>query len=208
VRILGIMSPPSLEATLAFALRKHWGQVDKAGAPYILHPVRVMLRMATDEERRVALLHDVVEDCKVTRAQLFAKGYPRREVEAILSLTKRPAEEDDYQAFIRRVSGNPLAARVKLSDLEDNMDVSRLKRVDARAKERLAKYAEAKRYLVAALKAQVGRARTVGSVRTAGASDAWPASRTGRSRTSGRGVAPAPRPSRRPRSLRSDSRPP
>ena len=141
------MSPPSLEATLALALGKHWGQVDKAGAPYILHPIRVMLRMKGDDERRVALLHDVVEDCGVSREQLVAMGYPRREVEAVLALTKLPAEEDDYPSFIRRVSTNPLAARVKLGDLEDNLDLSRLKRVDAKAKKRLEKYEAAKTYL-------------------------------------------------------------
>ena len=138
------MGSTSLEATLAFALGKHWGQVDKAGAPYILHPLRVMLRMKTDEERRVALLHDVVEDCGVTPKQLRALGLSKQEVEAVLALTKLPAEEDDYQAFIRRVSTNPLATRVKLGDLEDNLDVSRLQRVDAKAKKRLEKYAMAK----------------------------------------------------------------
>jgi hypothetical protein len=151
------MSPPSMEATLAFALGKHWGQVDKAGAPYILHPVRVMLRMSTDEERRVALLHDVMEDCGVTREQLLALGYPKREVEAIAALTKRSSEHGDYMAFIRRVERNPLAARVKLGDLEDNMDLSRLRVISEDVKARWRKYLKAKRHLA---RAQRNRQRT------------------------------------------------
>ncbi len=65
---------PTLEETIAFAAQKHAGQKDKAGKPYILHPLRVMLSMTTDEERRVAV-HDVMEDCKVKRQELEARGY-------------------------------------------------------------------------------------------------------------------------------------
>lgn len=81
---------PTIEDAIAFAAKKHRGQVDKAGEPYILHPLRVMLAMDTDEARRVAVLHDVMEDCGVSRADLEQLGYPPAEIAAVEALTKRP----------------------------------------------------------------------------------------------------------------------
>jgi (p)ppGpp synthase/HD superfamily hydrolase len=42
----------TLEHAIAIAAKAHTGQVDKAGAPYILHPLRMMLALATNEARR------------------------------------------------------------------------------------------------------------------------------------------------------------
>lgn len=141
---------PSVEDAIAFAVEKHRGQTDKAGKPYVLHPLRVMLSMATDEERRVAVLHDVMEDCQVTRQELEARGYCDQEITAIEALTKSPDEHGDYRKFIERVSRNPLATRVKLADLNDNMDLTRLAHVTDADRERLAKYERAKHQLLGA----------------------------------------------------------
>ena len=141
---------PTLAAAIAFAAAKHIDQVDRAGQPYILHPLRVMAAMDTDEARRVAVLHDVVEDCEVTLDELRALGYPEREVLAIDSLTKRADEQNDYPRFISRVLLNPLAAKVKLADIEDNLDTKRLDKLALKDLERVAKYHAARRRLLGA----------------------------------------------------------
>jgi len=129
---------PTLEDAIALAVQAHKGQVDKTGAPYILHPLRVMFRLETESERMAAVLHDVVEDTDVGLEMLTAVGYPREVVEAVDSLTRR--EQETYEAFVERLAHNPLARRVKLADLEDNMDVRRLATVTAKDAERLARY--------------------------------------------------------------------
>jgi hypothetical protein len=120
----------TLERAIAIAAEAHAGQVDKGGAPYILHPLRVMLGVFTEEERIVAALHDVVEDCPSwplsrLRAEM---GWSAEEpmLMALNALTRRKGES--YEDFIDRVRQNELARRVKLSDLADNSDTSRLNR--------------------------------------------------------------------------------
>ncbi len=138
----------TLERALAIAVEAHRGQVDKAGAPYILHPLRVMSRMPDDATRVAAVLHDVVEDCPGwTFERLVAEGIPAPIVEALAFLTKLPAEEEDYDAFIRRVAGNPIARVVKMGDLDDNMDLSRIAAPSERDLKRSAKYRRAKQML-------------------------------------------------------------
>jgi (p)ppGpp synthase/HD superfamily hydrolase len=139
---------PTVAAAIAFAAGKHVEQTDKAGQPYILHPLRVMAAMDTDEARRVALLHGVVEEGGVTLDELRTLGYPEREVLALDALTKRADEHDDYSKFIDRVLRNPLAAKVKLADLEDNLDRRRLDKLGPADFERLAKYHVARRRLL------------------------------------------------------------
>jgi (p)ppGpp synthase/HD superfamily hydrolase len=112
-----------LEDALALALKAHWGQKDRAGQPYVLHPIRVMCRVQTAAEKVTALLHDVVEDTDITFAELRARGFPEEVVQAVDCLTKR--EGEDYAQLIRRSQSNSIAARVKLADLEDNMDLRR-----------------------------------------------------------------------------------
>jgi hypothetical protein len=138
-----------LETALQIALTAHAGQQDKAGRPYILHPLRVMGAMHTDEERAVALLHDVIEDGDWDRARLLEAWIPAEVAEAVETLTKRDGE--DYAAFIDRVLGNPLAARVKRADIEDNLQVLRLPTLSDADLARVAKYHAAWRQLTAAL---------------------------------------------------------
>jgi (p)ppGpp synthase/HD superfamily hydrolase len=114
-----------VERAIEVAVRAHAGQVDKAGAPYILHPLRVMLTLETDEERTVAVLHDVLEDCPdYPLARLRVAGFPEEVIGALVALTK--ADGEKYGDFIERVALNPLATRVKIADLHDNMNLSRL----------------------------------------------------------------------------------
>lgn len=113
-----------LESAIALAVRAHAGQRDKYGAPYVLHPLRVMLRCEGELARIVAVLHDVVEDTPITLDELRAQGFPETVIEALDLLTRRAG--DSYEAFIERIAPHPLARRVKLADLEDNMDVRRI----------------------------------------------------------------------------------
>lgn len=129
---------PSLEEAIALAVRAHQGQKDKAGAPYILHPLRLMFRMETDTERIVAVLHDVIEDSPHSLEELSHAGYPPEITEALDCLTKR--KNEPYAAFIERVKTNPLARKVKLADLEDNLNEKRLKTITSKDLDRLSKY--------------------------------------------------------------------
>ena len=113
-----------LAKALNIAYSAHQGQIDKGGIPYIQHPIRVALNCLTDDEKIVALLHDVIEDTSITVEELINEGFNQNIIDAIISLTKRNGE--DYMTFIRRVSSNELATLVKIQDLKDNMDLRRL----------------------------------------------------------------------------------
>ena len=137
----------TLERAIEIAVKAHAGQVDKAGQPYVLHPLRMMLAVTTPEARLAAVLHDVVEDTAVTLDELRAEGFPASVLEAVDALTKR--ENEDYEAFIRRVAPNPIAREVKLADLRDNSDLSRIAEPTERDFARVEKYRRAIGYLEA-----------------------------------------------------------
>lgn len=128
----------TLERAIALAATAHEGQTDKAGAPYILHALRVMLRLETTEERIAAVLHDIVEDCGWTLDQLHAQGFPEPAIQAIDSVTRRDSET--YEEFVLRAKADPIGRRVKLADLADNSDLSRLAQITDRDRARLEKY--------------------------------------------------------------------
>lgn len=134
-----------LEKAILIAVAAHRGQKDRNGSPYILHPLRVMARVDTDLERIVAVLHDVVEDTDWTFGNLQREGFPADVLAALDCVTKR--EGEDYDSFVERSASNPLARRVKLADLEDNMDVRRMSEVTEKDHERLQKYLKAWRRL-------------------------------------------------------------
>ena len=142
--------------TLAKAIRiaaaTHEHQVDKGGEPYILHPLRVMMRVNTEDEKIVAVLHDVVEDSDWTFERLRGEGFSETVIEALKHVTKLPGEEDDYDAFIRRAAKNAVASRVKLADLEDNMDLKRIKSPTQKDLDRITKYHKAWVWLTEAVK--------------------------------------------------------
>ena len=135
----------TLERAIAIAAMAHEGQVDKAGMSYVLHPLRMMLSVDTPEARIAAVLHDVVEDTEVTLEQLRAERFPDAVIEVVEALTKRDGE--DYEAFIRRVAPNSIARKVKLADLRDNSDLSRIAAPTERDRQRIEKYRRAIQYL-------------------------------------------------------------
>ena len=113
-----------LNKALDIAYKAHLGQTDKAGAPYILHPMRVALHCQTEDEKIVALLHDVVEETPIALEELKAQGFSDGVLADLLCLTKIKGE--DYPILIQGVETNPRAVKVKIQDLKDNMDLSRL----------------------------------------------------------------------------------
>ena len=132
----------SLERAIAIAAEGHAGQVDKAGAPYILHPLRMMLSVSSNDERIVAVLHDVCEDCPGwTFDRLRQEGFPDHIIEALRSVTKREGEA--YEDFVLRAATNPIGRRVKLADLHDNCDLSRIATPSERDVQRIEKYRRA-----------------------------------------------------------------
>ena len=136
----------TLERAIAIAATAHAGQHDKAGAPYILHPLRVMLRLTTEAERITAVLHDLVEDCEGwSFERLLAEGFSSEIVEALKSVTKRDGES--YEDFVKRACQNPIGRRVKRSDLHDNCDLSRISNPTPKDHERIARYLKAIAYI-------------------------------------------------------------
>lgn len=135
-----------LDRAKAIATSAHEGQVDKAGKPYIEHPMRVMNMGKTVEEKIAGVLHDVVEDSDWTFEMLEKEGIPKDVMDALRCVTKL-SEDEDYDHFIERVKTNPLAVKVKLNDLKDNMDITRLGEVTEKDLARLNKYIRAYRQL-------------------------------------------------------------
>ena len=130
---------------LDLASWKHREQRDKAGKPYFGHVARVSNACKTPPAKVVALLHDVIEDTDVTPEQLEESGMSEFVVKAVLCPTRQKGET--YEDFIKRAAKNPIAREVKIADLEDNMDVRRLKEVKEEDIERTEKYMKAWKYL-------------------------------------------------------------
>jgi len=120
----------NLERAIEIAVEAHKGQSDKAGALYILHPLRVMMSLSTENERVVGVLHDVVEDSKKNKhfnwtfEKLSNEGFSEKIIEALRSITK--VDGETYEEFIVRACVNPLGRRVKIADVTDNMDLTRI----------------------------------------------------------------------------------
>lgn len=129
-----------VEAAKALAAKAHAGQLDKAGMPYIEHPLRVAARLECPEARVVAWLHDVVEDTALTVPDIEARFGPETAA-AVDALTRRKGEA--WEDYLERVRANPMARLVKISDLIDNGNLSRLPRVTLGDVRRQARYNQA-----------------------------------------------------------------
>jgi (p)ppGpp synthase/HD superfamily hydrolase len=138
----------TLERAIELAAKAHAGQVDKAGAPYILHPLRLMLAVRTPHERMAAVLHDIVEDTPVTFDDLVAEGFPAEVVAAVRALTKTDGEK--RIAAAHRAAADPVARAVKLADVADNMDLSRIAAPTEKDFARLKEYEQVRAILLAA----------------------------------------------------------
>jgi len=144
--------PLNLQRAIEIAAEAHREQTDKAGAPYLLHPLRVMMSLETDDERIVGVLHDVVEDGPGwTFERLEKEGFSPTVLDALRLVTKRPEDEGDsevvYVAFVRRAKGNKIARRVKTADILDNLNASRLSVLTEKDTRRMNRYLAALREL-------------------------------------------------------------
>ena len=135
------MSKCLLSRALQIAVSAHEGQVDRAGKPYILHPLAVAASMDTEAGFITALLHDVLEDSDYTAKDLCRAGFPVFIVEALCLLTHD--KDEPYMDYIRKIKDNNLARAVKLADLAHNSDLSRLSVVTDKDLERAEKYKKA-----------------------------------------------------------------
>jgi len=130
-----------LNKAIEIATKAHAGQVDKSGNPYILHPLRVMLACESEIERICAVLHDVIEDTPITLEDIKKQGFSDEIIDVLDCLTRRGGES--YDNFIDRILLNDTACHVKLADLCDNMDLTRISNPTAKDEERIKKYNEA-----------------------------------------------------------------
>lgn len=130
-----------IERAIAIALQAHAGQTDKGGQPYILHPLRVMMAAATPDERVVAVLHDVVEDSDWTLPRLMNAGLTPVQAAALDAVTRRAGES--YETFVARAGADALGRRVKMLDLRDNCDLTRIPAPGGADAERRARYRRA-----------------------------------------------------------------
>ncbi|WP_127531006.1 HD domain-containing protein [Paenibacillus kobensis] len=130
-----------IEVAIAIALEAHKGQCDKGGNPYILHPLAVMNRVNTIEEKIVAVLHDVIEDSDFTIEQLRERGFSEEVLVAIQLLTR--VSEDSYNEFIDKTMRNRISRNVKIADIKENMDMSRIDVPTEEDYKRLEKYQRA-----------------------------------------------------------------
>lgn len=133
------------ERARELATQAHAGQMDKAGRPYIEHPERLAAQFQEDLMKTIAILHDVVEDTTVTLPEIERQFGAEVSAE-VDALTHRP--EESYMEYVRRCALRSRARLIKLADLRDNMDLSRLPEVLAKDASRMERYSEAMRYLL------------------------------------------------------------
>lgn len=143
----------SPERVLEIVRKAHSGQVDLAGRPYVNHPIRVANMMVQPRHQMLALLHDVIEDTSVTPEDLLREGVPLDALGTLRLLTKSKGQP--YEEYIESMVDDIDAVVVKLGDLRDNMDISRLPDLGDREIKRLKKYHKAYKRLTEALGAHV-----------------------------------------------------
>lgn len=135
----------NLERAIEIAAVAHRGQTDKAGQPYILHPLRVMLACEGQAAQIVAVLHDVIEDTDWTPEALRAEGASVEILAALDTVTRR--DQETYSEFIERAAGNEIGRAVKIADLHDNLDLSRIAQPTQADFARMDRYRAALRHL-------------------------------------------------------------
>ena len=136
-----------LERAIEIAVCAHKGATDKGGNAYILHPLRVMASLETDEEKIVGVLHDVVEDAdEWDFHRLKSEGFSDKILDGLRSVTKT-SDNEDYDKFVQRAFANSIGRAVKIADICDNLDVTRIGKLTVQDINRLNKYKKALKVL-------------------------------------------------------------
>jgi (p)ppGpp synthase/HD superfamily hydrolase len=134
-----------LEKAISIAVDSHSGQVNNKAQPYVLHPLRMMFKAVTIEEKIIAVLHDVIEKTTIDLEYLRSVGFSDRIVLGIDALSRRPQE--NYDKYIDRVAENKLATKVKIIDLDDNINSLDLDRSQESKSNKFLKYQKARNTL-------------------------------------------------------------
>lgn len=129
----------NLERAIQIAVEAHAGIIDKGGNPYVLHPLRMMMAVEREDEKIVAVLHDVVEDSDWTFDRLRGEGFSEFILTALESVTK-VSDDEDYDQFINRALENPIGRAVKIADIRDNLDLTRIRHLTQKDLIRLNRY--------------------------------------------------------------------
>ena len=131
------------DKAMFIAAREHLGMRDKGGNAYILHPMRIVMRLRTNDEElmSMAVLHDVIEDSKLTFEDLKEEGFSDRVINGLKLLTHQKGVS--YDDYIDAMRGNLDALRIKREDLRDNSDITRLKGLRQKDFDRMEKYIRA-----------------------------------------------------------------
>ena len=135
-----------LDKAISIAVVSHSGQVNDKAEPYVLHPLRMMFKAVTIEEKIVAVLHDVIEKTTIDLEYLRSAGFSDRIVLAIDALSRRPQES--YDKYIDRVRENKLATKVKIIDLDDNISSLNLGKSQDIESDKFLKYQKARDTLI------------------------------------------------------------
>jgi len=128
----------TLQRAIEIAVEAHKDQKDKADMPYILHPLRLMFQMKTDNEKIAAVLHDVVEDSNWTVVDLKKENFNNEVIEAVNLLTRD--DNDSYDEFVQKAASNPISKAVKIADITDNLDLGRISKMTEKDIDRVKKY--------------------------------------------------------------------
>jgi len=135
-----------LDKAISIAVDSHSGQVNDKAEPYVLHPLRMMFKAVTIEEKIIAVLHDVIEKTTIDLEYLRSAGFSDRIVLAIDALSRRPQES--YDRYIDRVRENELAIKVKIIDLDDNISSLNLGKSQDIKSNKFLKYQKARDTLI------------------------------------------------------------
>ena len=126
-------------------------KVDKGSKPYLDHMKRIVFYMNENQETQdeelncIAILHDLIEDCEEWKISNLIPLFTERIITAVDILTKK--EKQSYNNYLELIASNRDAVCVKLNDLKDNMDITRLNEVTDKDTKRLDKYLQAHKYL-------------------------------------------------------------
>lgn len=142
---LQISELTEFETAICIAARAHHNQFEKSGKPYILHPLRLMTQLSDEHEMTVAVLHDVVEDSELSFEDLIAVGISHQAIASLKLLTH--VDGVPYQDYIAALARDPVARRIKMLDLQDNMDLNRMPNPRQKDFDRIQRYHEAYKYL-------------------------------------------------------------
>ncbi len=134
-----------LDKAISIAVDSHSGQVNDKAQPYVLHPLRMMFKAVTIEEKIIAVLHDVIEKTTIDLEYLRSVGFSDRIVLGIDALSRRPQE--NYDKYIDRVAENKLATKVKIIDLDDNINSLDLDKSQESKSNKFLKYQKARNTL-------------------------------------------------------------